>query len=85
MTAALPCPECAHRGSKVTDSRARGAQGEATIYRRRECLVCGHRFTTIESRRYMADRDDWPLISKIMDLPKAKCDLVALLVEALGA
>lgn len=37
------CPNC-HKDSKVTDSRDDGK----TIRRRRECLKCGHRFTTYE-------------------------------------
>ncbi len=84
LSNALPCPECCHSATKVTDSRPRASHGETSVYRRRDCLACGHRFTTIESRRYMADRDDWPLIRKLMDLPKDKCDLIASLVEALA-
>jgi transcriptional repressor NrdR len=40
------CPFCAHIESKVVNSR-QSAKGDA-IRRRRECLKCGHRFTTFE-------------------------------------
>ena len=40
----MRCPECNHPESKVTDSRE-SAEG---VRRRRECLLCGHRFTTME-------------------------------------
>ena len=40
----MRCPQCAHPQSKVTDSR----ESTEGIRRRRECLLCGHRFTTIE-------------------------------------
>lgn len=38
------CPSCNHENSRVTDSRSVGQ----TIRRRRQCLVCGARFTTHE-------------------------------------
>ncbi len=40
------CPYCREDSDKVVDSRAAG-DGDA-IRRRRECLVCGRRFTTYE-------------------------------------
>lgn len=40
----MKCPYCSFEDSKVTDSRAM----EGGIRRRRECLSCGQRFTTIE-------------------------------------
>ena len=40
------CPYCAEDDDKVVDSRAND-DGSA-IRRRRECLACGHRFTTFE-------------------------------------
>jgi transcriptional repressor NrdR len=42
----MRCPSCAHDDDKVVDSRAND-DGSA-IRRRRECLACGHRFTTFE-------------------------------------
>ncbi|MCI2241957.1 transcriptional regulator NrdR [Adlercreutzia faecimuris] len=42
------CPACGHPESKVVDSRP--ADDGAAIRRRRECLSCGHRFTTYERR-----------------------------------
>ena len=40
----MDCPQCAYHDSKVVDSRDVGDG----IRRRRECLQCGFRFTTIE-------------------------------------
>lgn len=42
----MKCPFCHNRDSKVIDSRDL-REGES-IRRRRECLKCGHRFTTYE-------------------------------------
>lgn len=42
----MRCPSCGHLESKVVDSRP--SDDGATIRRRRECLVCKHRFTTYE-------------------------------------
>lgn len=40
------CPACAADDDKVVDSRA--ADDGTAVRRRRECLACGHRFTTYE-------------------------------------
>lgn len=40
------CPHCSYLESKVVNSR-QNPKGDA-IRRRRECLKCGHRFTTFE-------------------------------------
>jgi transcriptional repressor NrdR len=42
----MRCPKCGCQDDKVIDSRA--SREGATIRRRRECLQCGHRFTTYE-------------------------------------
>jgi transcriptional repressor NrdR len=42
----MRCPKCGKVEDKVIDSRA--SREGATIRRRRECLACGHRFTTYE-------------------------------------
>lgn len=42
----MKCPYCEYYDSKVIDSRS-ADDGEA-IRRRRECIKCGHRFTTYE-------------------------------------
>ena len=42
----MRCPYCASRDTKVVDSRL-ADEGRA-IRRRRECLVCGRRYTTFE-------------------------------------
>ena len=44
----MHCPFCGHEETKVTDSRLAG--DGAQIRRRRECLSCGERFTTFETR-----------------------------------
>jgi transcriptional repressor NrdR len=40
------CPSCSSLDDKVVDSRQ--ADDGSAIRRRRECLTCGHRFTTFE-------------------------------------
>ena len=40
----MQCPTCQHLESKVVDSR----EARDSVRRRRECLGCGHRFTTFE-------------------------------------
>ena len=42
----MRCPKCGGQEDKVVDSRA--SREGATIRRRRECIGCGHRFTTSE-------------------------------------
>lgn len=42
----MRCPKCASTLDKVIDSRV--SKDGATIRRRRECLDCGHRFSTTE-------------------------------------
>lgn len=42
----MRCPKCSCQDDKVIDSRA--SREGATIRRRRECVACGHRFTTYE-------------------------------------
>lgn len=42
----MRCPKCADQDDKVIDSRS--SREGATIRRRRECLKCGHRYTTYE-------------------------------------
>jgi transcriptional repressor NrdR len=42
----MRCPECGCQEDKVVDSRS-AKEGEG-VRRRRECLNCGHRFTTYE-------------------------------------
>lgn len=43
----MRCPKCTSIEDKVIDSRI-GKEG-STIRRRRECLECGHRYTTTET------------------------------------
>ena len=42
----MRCTKCGWQEDKVIDSRA--SKEGSTIRRRRECLACGHRFTTYE-------------------------------------
>jgi transcriptional repressor NrdR len=42
----MRCPYCRENDDKVVDSRT--AEDGAAIRRRRECLVCGRRYTTYE-------------------------------------
>jgi transcriptional repressor NrdR len=42
----MRCPKCGRLDDKVVDSR--GSREGSVIRRRRECLGCGHRFTTYE-------------------------------------
>lgn len=42
----MRCPKCACQDDRVIDSRA--SREGATIRRRRECIGCGHRYTTYE-------------------------------------
>ncbi len=42
----MRCPSCGNNNSKVVDSRP--SDDSTNIRRRRECLNCGHRFTTYE-------------------------------------
>lgn len=42
----MRCPKCIFQDSKVVDTRP-GKNG-ASVRRRRECLKCGHRFSTVE-------------------------------------
>ena len=48
----MKCPKCGNDDDKVLDSRS--SKEGAVVGRRRECLKCGHRFTTHEE----IDRDD---------------------------
>ena len=42
----MRCPSCDHAEDRVVDSRS--SRGGRATRRRRECLACGHRFTTYE-------------------------------------
>ena len=54
----MKCPKCGIDNDKVMDSRA--AREGAAIRRRRECLACGHRFTTYEE----IDRDEVVVVKR---------------------
>ena len=40
------CPRCNHEDTKVLETRL--GKGKHSIRRRRECLACSHRFSTVE-------------------------------------
>lgn len=43
----MVCPKCGREGvTRVIDSREK--KGECSVKRRRECTICGARFTTTE-------------------------------------
>jgi len=42
----MHCPRCQHQDTKVIDTRL--LKGNHAVRRRRECLGCEHRFTTVE-------------------------------------
>jgi len=42
----MQCPKCSHTDTKVLDTRL--GKNNLSIRRRRQCLGCGYRFTTIE-------------------------------------
>lgn len=54
----MKCPKCGNDDDKVLDSRA--SKEGAAIRRRRECLKCGHRFTTHEE----IDRDEMFVVKR---------------------
>jgi len=54
----MRCPKCQARDDKVIDSRA--IKDETVIRRRRECIVCDHRFTTYEE----IERDDLRVLKR---------------------
>ncbi len=54
----MRCPRCGNGEDRVLDSRA--ARDGAAIRRRRECLGCGHRFTTYEE----VDRDEVQVVKR---------------------
>jgi len=54
----MKCPKCGETSDKVLDTRV--AREGASIRRRRECLGCGHRFTTYEE----IDRDDMIVVKR---------------------
>lgn len=55
----MRCPSCGNKDDKVVDSRS--TRDGSAIRRRRECVECGHRFTTyeyIEHRPVMVIKKD---------------------------
>lgn len=50
----MHCPYCHHSDSRVLDSRV--AEDGASIRRRRQCLACERRFTTVEKMQLMVSK-----------------------------
>ncbi len=50
----MKCPFCGAEDTKVIDSR--GSEDSLVIKRRRQCIVCGKRFTTVEKIEAMTLR-----------------------------
>lgn len=71
----MRCPYCHFRDSKVTDSRA----NDDGIRRRRQCIACGERFTTVETVQLSTvqvikrdgRREDWNREKLLAGLRKA--------------
>jgi len=57
----MDCPACNHPDHIVTDSREKN---DGTIRRRRKCLGCNHRWTTLERGR----DDDVPWTVREMEI-----------------
>ena len=72
------CPKCSSTESRVVDSRTPTSGG--SIRRRRECMECGHRFTTMEQLL----NDDLQVLKKDGSLePLQKGKLLTSLKKAL--
>ncbi|APT90623.1 NrdR family transcriptional regulator [Corynebacterium sphenisci DSM 44792] len=52
----MHCPFCHHEQTKVVDSRL--TEEGSTMRRRRECVACGKRFTTLERSMLMVVKRD---------------------------
>ena len=66
----MRCPKCTSDNTKVLDTRT--SKNETSIRRRRECLQCGYRFTTIEE----VLRSDLQVVKRDgrrEDFDRAKC------------
>jgi len=70
----MKCPKCGKDDDKVLDSRA--AREGAAIRRRRECCVCGYRFTTYEE----IDRDEVVVVNAKLEGGEVGADKIAQLV-----
>ena len=44
-----PCPACTHLESRVLQARHPRSRHREDFKRRRQCVSCGHRFTTYET------------------------------------
>lgn len=67
----MNCPDCGHPFSSVLNSR-RNPTG-LSVYRRRECLDCGHRWSTREvevkeQKRALKKEDAIAALNKIQDI-----------------
>lgn len=67
----MRCPACGHPDSRVLDSRP--VQDQRVIRRRRECEICGNRFTTYERH------EEPPLVVVKKDLSREAFDIQKLI------
>lgn len=73
--AGYACPQC-QSACRVFNTRARNGH----VWRRRECLVCGHRFSTTE-----APTADQEALERLVDLPITLRRLAERVERALAA
>ena len=74
----LPCPSCGDMATKVTDSRP---TMNGCIRRRRECLGCKNRFSTIELAISDYENENMYFrknVTKVMDKAKALHDALGM-------
>lgn len=70
----MECPQCRCNRSKVIEKRNHFSQ----VRRRRQCIGCGHRYTTTETIRRKVDRVDPAAIRQaVCSAHKAKLDAAA--------
>ncbi len=83
----MRCSVCCHTDSRVLESRA--AEAGRSVRRRRECLRCGHRFTTYERVEFVpivvlkrnGDRESFDSSKLLRGIMRA-CEKTGLSLEA---
>lgn len=73
MSSGMACPACGHQKSAVVDSRYRKDDG-GSVYRRRRCYACRHRYSTRET----AITDDLDEVEPIGSMPAMVAKLLRL-------
>lgn len=67
----VECPECGGR-TQVVDSRKR----TDAVYRRRDCVKCGHRITTLEQGLISSLQDKMKTWEQVAQLAEAKLSVL---------